>query len=48
MKVRRKPIGTKKEERERGQPVTDSQNEKRDGVENDEIYLLVVVVDART
>ena len=45
MKVCRKPIGTKKEERERGQPVTDSQNERRDSVENDEIYVVMVVVD---
>ena len=48
MEVCRKPIGTEKEERERGQPVKDSQNKKCDGVENDEIYLVVVVVDAGT
>jgi len=39
-----KLIGREKEERERGQPVMDSQNEKRDGVDNDEIYLVVVTV----
>ena len=31
-----------------GQTVTNSQNKKHDGVEDDEIYLVVVVVDART
>ena len=30
------------------QTVMDSQNEKRDNVEDDEIYLVVVVVDAKT
>jgi len=39
-----KLIGREKEERERGQPVMDLQNEKRDGVDNDEIYLVVVTV----
>ena len=43
-----KLIGREKEERGRGQPVADSQNEKRDGVENDEIYLVVVTVYAGT
>ena len=31
-----------------GQTVTNSQNKKHDGVEDDEIYLVVVVVDAKT
>ena len=44
MEVHQKPRRGRERRRELGQTVMDSQNERRDGVEDDEIYLEAVTV----